>query len=202
MKRKKISISHVTILLIAVMVIFAGLFVYLRMQKKCDEVQCITLQLLDAQNKVEVSEKTNKSFLALYTLPSYLLRVEKRSDISKEDADTLTKVTVMRMQGQFETARSPYPGILSDAITCDKKFDIQPRTITKESQSQIFFTGYLNNRKQYGSCLDSEIQYVGLNSVVYCEKQKNWYRIEALIPTQSTADTTTVTNQLQNISCI
>jgi hypothetical protein len=154
------------------------------------------------QNGIEVSEKSNKSFLAIYTLPSMYLRVEKRSDISKEDGETLTKVTIMRMQGQFETARSPYPGILSDAITCDKKFDIQPRTITNGSDSQIFFTGYLNNRKQYGSCLDSEIQYTGLNSIVYCEKQKNWYRIEALIPTQSTADTTSVTNQLQSISCL
>lgn len=201
MKKTRTTQVIFPVLLIAGIGIWAALFTYVRMQETCEEVQCISIPLLESKTGVEVSEKTKISYLALYTLPSQFIRVERRSDISNEDAETLTKVTVMRMQGQFETARSPYPGILSDAITCDSKFDIHPQSIQNGTQSLMFFTGYLNNRKQYGSCLDSEIQYTGLNVILYCDSHDSWYRIEALIPTKSGEDVTSITNQFKQISC-
>ncbi len=174
---------------------------YLRFWDPCNELQCIVFPLVKNSTQTEVYEKTDRSYLALYTLPDILVRVEKRSKLSQEDANTLTKITVMRMQGQFETARSPYPGILSDAITCDPKFDIKPVNVSNNNLPILFFTGFVNNRKQYGSCIDEEIQYTGLNSIFYCTKQKSWYRIEALIPKAAEADTASYTQQLQRIAC-
>lgn len=178
-----------------------GIFTYTRLFAACDELQCIAFPLLANTVKREILEKTDVSYIALYTLPDVRVRVEKRKKLSQSDANILTKITVMRMQGQFETARSPYPGMLSDAITCDKKFDINPRTIQNKTQSLVFFTGFLNNRMQYGSCLDSEIRFKGLNAIIYCQSHQSWYRIEALIPIESDADLSSFTNQLQHISC-
>ncbi len=178
----------------------AGIFIT-KQRKQCNEIQCIRLSLLKNPMRTDVTEKTDKSFLALYTYPSYLIRVEKRSGLSSHDAETLSKVTIMRMQGQFETARSPYPGILSDAITCDKKFDINPQTIQHGPEQLTFFTGFLNNRTQYGSCIESEIAYTGLNAIIYCDRQHSWYRLEALVPQTSNQDISALTKEMQNISC-
>lgn len=193
--------AHLFALCLGISIVGSAIFVYTQMKRSCGKLQCITLPLLQQSTVAEVYESTDRSYLALYTLPNMKIRTEQRSGISSSDADILTKVTVMRMQGQFETARSPYPGMLSDAITCDEKFNVKPITTTYNNQEVLFFSGYLNNRLQYGSCIDSEIQFTGLNAVLYCDRQHAWYRIEILIPGGDKSDTQSYTQQLQNITC-
>ena len=185
----------------AVIASITAIGIYLKSHGRCEEMQCIQLPTLSKAIRKDITENTDTSYVALYSLPEYMIRVEKRSGLSAEDAQTLTKVTIMRMQGQFETARSPYPGILSDAITCDQKFDIHPEDITNKKQHMTFFTGYLNDRKQYGSCLDSEIAFTGLNAIFYCPNHKSWYRIEALIPKESNTNISDITHMVQSTSC-
>lgn len=186
--------------IIGALVCIVSVLVYTGLQWRCDALQCVTLPGIDDSTSREVLEKTDTVYRAIYTLPDARIRVEKRNRLSRSDADILTKVSVMRLQGQFETARSPYPGILSDAITCDEKFNIKPVTTTYNNQEVLTFTGYLNDRLQYGACMDEEIRFIGLNAILYCDTHQTWYRIEVLLA-QGAQSPPEYTKQLQNIVC-
>lgn len=178
----------------------AGFFIYYFLFR-CNKLQCITTRHLSLTSVNSVYESTRKTYHALYNTPYGLFRIEKQSGLSKKDADNLTTVSVMTAQGLFNNARSPYPGPLSDEITCDKKYAPTPETYQTASATMTLFNGYTNNRLQYGTCIDDQVVYKGYTALFYCRNYRTWYKAEILIPMKDGINDNVYISLLQAIQC-
>jgi hypothetical protein len=128
------------------------------------------------------------------------VRIE-RHRTNEKDASTLTQITLMKIQGLFENARSPYPGPLSDEITCDQKFKLVPKTSQNKDLSLTSFSGYLNNRMQYGTCVDNQVTYKAYSALFYCANHSSLYQLELIIPITKIGSDENYFNLLNQISC-
>jgi hypothetical protein len=143
-------------------------------------MSCISLPDSATWKQKEVYEQTPHTYRALYSRGDTLIRVEKQNDLNAQDAHTLTEATVMQIEGLLHTAVSPYPGLISDKITCDTKYLPVITTIPTKTTEITSFVGYLNDRLQYGSCIDDQIQYKTYVALFYCQNQSSWYKIEIM----------------------
>jgi len=168
---------------------------------RCSQLSCISITHLAPFQKQEVYESTRKTFRAVYTTASGLFRIEKQASLSSSDAETLTKATVMTIQGLFANARSPYPGPLSDEIVCDNKFKSEPELYTTDSTAMTTLIAYANSRLQYGSCIDDQILYKGYIAMFYCKNHASWYKAELLIPIAEATEDASFMKRLHTIQC-
>ena len=168
---------------------------------RCSTLQCITINHLSLTSINTEYESTRKTYRALFNTPYGLFRIEKQSGISKKDADNLTTVTVMTVQGLFDNARSPYPGPLSDEITCDNKFVPTPEVYQTQQTTMTWFSGYVNNRLQYGTCIDDQIAYKGYTALFYCKNNRTWYKAEILTLIKGEMNDNVYISLLQAIQC-
>jgi len=168
---------------------------------RCTKLQCISTDHLSLTSINSVYESSRTTYRALYNTPYGLFRVEKQSDLSKKDADNLITVAVMTAQGLFNNARSPYPGPLSDEITCDNKFAPKPTISKTASTTMTWFSGYLNNRMQYGTCIDDQVVYKGYTGLFYCQNHRTWYKTEILIPMKEEINDNVYISLLTQIQC-
>lgn len=181
--------------------ISALLFFFYREITLCRNYTCIDLPLLANAKETEVYEQTKTSYRALLSASDGQIRFSRHSGLTKTDAATLTQVTIMKIQGLFDNALSPYPGPLSSVVRCDDKYKPTPK-IEKNGLTEItMFTGFLNNRLQYGSCIDSQLTHKGYSAIMYCEKEQAWYHVELIVPLDGKPDDTRIFNQLQEASC-
>lgn len=183
-------------------IICLGVVLYVFYQKnKCHAISCITTKQLNITSVNAIYEQSTKTYRALYNTSYGLLRVEKQANLSESEAQLLTKASIMTTQGLFASARSPYPGPLSDKISCMDKYKINTQEFVSKSTAMTWFVSYTNNRLQYGVCVDSEIAYTGYVGILYCKTQKSWYRIELLVSSTKTEYDPSYIKLLQEIQC-
>ncbi len=158
------------------------LFAFAMSYHTCDRLTCISVSGKHTWKEIDAYEHTAKTYRALFQANTYRVRVEKNSGLTTDDAALLMKVNMMKISGLFDDARSPYPGALSDRIVCDHAYKPDIRHMTNDSQLPItYYTGWLNDRLQFGSCLDSELPYKSYNAYAYCPREKALYHLEWII---------------------
>lgn len=173
--------------LIAVLIFFisvigiAGLLFYFN-KNQCDRLQCLSMIGLDEFKLRETYENSLSTYRALLANNSDLLRVEVRSDLNPDEAANLITGQTVRMKTLFADAVAPYPGEITNEISCDSKF--KP-VYTEEKIYGIdisSFTGYLNDRLTFGACTDEQAAYRSILSLFYCPNQKKMYQVEIISP--------------------
>lgn len=171
------SMKRISILLFVGIVIF---LVFIGTNKQCRGINCVQFTNSEHLKEQEVYENTDKSYRALLSDGDKQARVEVYSQVTAEEAENFTQIKKMKMMGLFENARSPYPGMLSNETECDKKYIPTFSEIAVNGLLIQYIRGYLNERLQYGSCLESEIRHIGHLALFYCPNEKKWYQIEVI----------------------
>lgn len=148
----------------------------------------------------EIYEYTDSTYRALFVRDDDMMRIEKNSHMNKNDADLLSKVTTMKITGLFDDARSPYPGMISDRIKCDEQYKPKIQQLQNNGLNITYFIAGLNNRLQYGSCIDQQLPYVAFNALFYCPNQKARYHVEFITPRKNTSGET-YKSAIEHIRC-
>lgn len=204
-KARKTRTKKNTKLFIAVtslgIALIVGFFIYAS-QERCRLLSCLSFPLTNNRKPTEIYENTPDAFRGSYTTSEGLIRVSKYANVkSPEGSANLTKTTMMRLEGLFADAKSPYPGPLSDEISCDNKYKPQPKTIVAGTNTMTYFYGYLNNRLQYGTCIDNQITHIGYNALLYCSGHSSWYQVEVIVPKKEVKTDEFYINLLSTLHC-
>ncbi len=189
-------------LFIVLFVIIIGLLYVFR--SSCDKYSCLSFANKEKFTETEQIENTTMSYRGILTKGDIRIRLEVYSAPSKEVAERFTQAKVMQLQGLFEIARSPYPGALSNEVVCEDKFKPSIKDIDLNGIKTTTITGFLNDRLQYGNCLESQITHIGKTAMFYCESQKKWYYFEVIAKKAKKSDRTLdteTTHLIQSLSC-
>ena len=168
---------------------------------RCRGITCIKSPLI---NKYSLSEKYEDSkvvFRALYIYKDTFIRVNIVSNIEKTNAQKEIDSRVVKMQNLFANAASPYPGEISDTVVCTEEFKPILKTFKLDNEDYPYFTGYLNNRLVFGSCVEDQLKHEGLLGIFYCPTQRKLYQIEYIRPKNQTSDKNEFLNFISSISC-
>jgi len=149
----------------------------------CGKYTCLKFPEKQLWKTLEVYEQTDRAWRGLLTHPSYLIRLEQFSNISPQEASQFNKIRIMKAQGLFESARSPYTGETSQRISCPLKYKPEEKQLTTtEGIALIYYSGYLDDRLQYGACADDQIAYKGYVALFHCDSIRQWYQLEVIVP--------------------
>ncbi len=179
-----------------------GIIVW-RTRFTCSTYECLLFPDKNLWKIQTVYEKDSKVFRGLLKHPDYLVRIERVSLLPQQQkADDLTKIRLMQIQGLFDTARSPYPGIITDRIVCDDTYKPNPKILTTTSGIGItYFSAFLNNRLQYGICTDDQIAYKTYTALFSCQQTNDWYSVEIIVPKEKAATDSAYIGLFRQIGC-
>lgn len=168
----------------------------------CPAVSCLVFPGKEAWKLIETYEDTRQSWRGLFIHPDYRIRLEKITNVSPTKAAEFTKIRMMKLQGLFEHARSPYPGVLSQEIKCTKPYIPEEKQVTTSTGVAVtYFIGYLNDRLQYGTCMDNQITAKGYGALFYCETHRAWYELEIIVPIDNGAMDNDSIKLISGIGC-
>jgi hypothetical protein len=188
-------------------IVFACLFLVVGILLRNTLVSCQTYEclLIPGKNvwKIQmIYEKDGSAFRGLLTHPKYFIRLERYSHIPQQTAIELTKIRLMQIQGLFDTARSPYPGVITDRIVCDDTYKPHPNIVTTTSGIGItYFSAFLNDRLQYGICTDDQIVYKVYTALFSCQQTNDWYSVEIIVPKANAATDSAYVGLFRQIGC-
>lgn len=148
----------------------------------CSKIECLYFEEIDKFNLKDIYEDSKSVYRALFSHNQDYLRIEIRSDVKQETADRYINAQITRMKALFENTRSPYPGEISDTISCDEKFKPDIKSDLINGINVTHFSGFLNNRMTYGACTDDQAEYRGVFTLFYCQKQNKLYQLEIFSP--------------------
>lgn len=186
-------------LIISFFILIAGLMAYMLLQKtiSCSIWGCIDFPGKSAYTLTNEYEKTPKVYRALFSNGKEQVRIEAYREVTARQAADYNGYKSMQILGLYETARSPYPGAISDQITCESKF--KPVFRKTDASSPVVFSGSLNARLQYGSCIEDQIVYSSTGLMMYCGNRNTWYYLEFIYPKGSGGPGEALT---QSVKCL
>lgn len=166
---------------------------------KCTGISCL---IFNQKSKFVISdtyEDNSSIFRALYHQNNdVFLRLEVKSNIEEVDASKLLSSKTSHLSDIFENSISPYPGELSVNIACADRY--RPKLISSSRWS--YFIGYLNDRLQFGSCSEDQIQNQGAIGFLYCPNQKKFFQIEYIVSVEKDEDKAPQIKELMDsLSC-
>ncbi len=165
----------------------------------CDNLNCFTIKNQYSYTQKELYTNQSDRYRALWTAGNRLLRVDARTVIESTANEEL-HAEIARMKALFEKAPAPYPGDISDAVTCDPSYI--PTYHERKTSNLFYFVGFLNDRLTFGSCSESDARYKGIMAFTYCSETKTLLRIELIGPIADfTADPNAYTDTLMSLSC-
>lgn len=162
----------------------------------CQRLACLSLKN-ESQYKIKKIYEDNKYiFRALYEKGNVLLRAEIKNNFSAQESEQTIQSQITRTKELFEDAQSPYPDQISDIISCGKEYEPVYSTKKQNGIQISYFTGFVNERLVFGSCINDQAIYHDTLTMFYCNKQKKFYQLEIITPNK---DFTTNSNQYQEI---
>lgn len=176
--RKKVLVGFiVSVAIVASVTFFLSI-------KSCKRINCLTLLYKQDYKLDKIYEENNYVYRALYKKDKDLLRVEVKSNLSAVDADQAVQVQITRTKGIFEDAAAPYPGEISDVISCGDQY--KPTYLSKKINGIdiSYFSGFVNDRLVFGSCVSDQAAYKDTLAMFYCGNQHKFYQIEIITPRQ------------------
>lgn len=169
---------NIVLCIVAALIVLGGYCFFTSTQ--CLGYSCISFEDKDTYRVEEAYESTPKVYRALLRHDELRIRIEAYADISAENANSYDKIKIMNIQSLYETAKSPYPGALSNEIDCGKDYRPQIGKLAVNGVPSTYIQGYLNDRFQYGTCLKEELEYRSSLVLFHCPSQKKWYQFELI----------------------
>lgn len=174
-------------ILVIMTVCIVGISIFIIKGESCNQLNCLIFNRKSQYIFKTEYENTDKAFRALYSNKDQLLRMEVYSQTSGQQSDNFVEYKKMQIMGLYEDAKSPYPGTISDKITCDRKYKPVFKTLKNNWLKLEYYSGYLNERMQFGSCIDDQLVYNNQAVMFYCSSQKKWYHLEFISPLKSSS---------------
>ena len=170
----KFGIFFIIAVLLVVLLLFGKIFF-------CQRLSCIKMSGLDKFRIKDIYQENNNNFRALYGYNDKILRVETTRQTSQFTADQYINAGIAQIKGLFTDALAPYPGVASNTITCEKKYQpVFNKIVTSDKLEISSFIAYLNRNLTYGSCTDNLATYRGISAYFYCPKNKLTYHLEII----------------------
>ena len=202
MSKLKIFYRRKIILLLIIGIIFLGIFsAYKYSYLLCDRISCISLNSISTWREQEIYEDNYSRYRALLTTPGYLIRIEKNLNLSEKNAENLILVDVMQKKGLFDDVVNPYTGTISNRISCENRYKPEVQILSINNLKVTYYSGWLNDRLQYGVCLDDELVYKVYNALFYCSNQRTLYHLEFIAAIKDRLEDSYFLNQIQSIKC-
>jgi hypothetical protein len=177
-KNKKFNFGYFIILV--VVILFITLFYVLTSKfSKCLALDCVSFTGKETYQLNEVFENQKGSFLAEYNSKDSVLRVEV-VDQDINEANKLIKSRIARIQGQYEEAISPYPGEISDSISCPLELKPEFKSYEENNISVTSFLVKLNERMVTGQCDSNLTKYNSYNYYFHCLGSGKTFFIEEI----------------------
>lgn len=170
-----------------VIVVVIGLIGYYFFSRaKCSKYSCISFDDMEQYRVEEEYENSPQMYRAMVRNGNTRIRIEEYTNTSKEEAISYDKIKIMNIESLYETAKSPYPGALSNEIECGTEYRPHVEKISVNTVPMTHVRGYLNERFQLGSCIKEELQYRSDLVLFHCGSQKIWYQFEVITPLNET----------------
>lgn len=148
----------------------------------CRDLRCISFSDQKQFTLKNSYVDTTDIYRALYSSPTYTLRIEAKKTEEDQSASELV-AAVTRFKALFEKAPAPYPGEISDAIICDPNYIPLYKEATTSAGTHVsYFTGYLNDRLTFGSCSEDQAVNKGILAFMYCPKSSLLIKLELILP--------------------
>ena len=166
-------------MLISAVLILVIFVLYLFRNDECLNLDCISFVGRESYQLDEVFVNQDGSFLAEYKNENSTLRLEVVEQNNSESND-LIKSRVARIQAQYEESISPYPGEISDSVTCPP--ELKPNFIVYEENDNLItaFMVKLNERMVTGQCDDMLTKYDSYNYYFHCRDQGKTFFVETI----------------------
>lgn len=187
-------------LLVLLIVIAAGI-VFVSTKNKCVRLSCLEMNGLSQFQLKEIYEDNARTYRALLSKNDNLLRVEVRYNIPPESANQSLQAEVTRMKALFENTLSPYPGMLSDEIECDKKFKPLYQTENINGIKVYNFNGFLNDRLVFGACTENQAVFKSNLNLFYCQNQRQVFTLELITPNNKSKGSDDLFQSIYSIRC-
>jgi len=186
-----------------IVIIFVSLGIHLGINTlSCQGLACLSLENRDQYKIEKIYEESKYLFRALYKKDNILLRIEIRPNSSSEEAEQAIQTQLVKIKGLFGDAASPYPGEISDVISCNEEYKPVYSTKQQNGIQVSYFTGFVNERLVFGSCTNDQIAYHDTLVMFYCDKQKKFYQVEIIVPHQDYLSSPEKYQQISNsIAC-
>ena len=149
----------------------------------CRRLSCVTMNGLNDFKIKDIYQESNSTFRAFYANKEKMLRVETIFQLDRFTASQYINADISQIKGLYTDALAPYPGIASNRITCDIRYQpLFDKMLTADKLEISYFIGYLNNNLTYGSCTEAQVIYKGISAYFYCSKKKLVYHLEIIAP--------------------
>ena len=194
------SSARILLLLLFVFVLIA-LYSFFVVPRRCEKISCITIPMLPPKPDIDLYENSRDAYRALYKGDHEKIRIAMYQTKDANTAELRNQATIMKIDSLYENARSPYPGTLSEIISCENKYKPKPFIFQSKDSTMTLYKGYLNNRLQYGTCIDNQITQKVYSALFFCDNHSSWYQLELIIPVNAAEPDEYFFNQLKNTSC-
>lgn len=204
MKKKYTSrVTAPALLLLCVLIAISIVLVLLRYTGHCSRMTCVDMAQKSSVHLRDIYEETDTVFRGMYELrgSTLLLRVDVRQAIEPSVADEYIQAKITGMNALYDNIRSPYPGIISNEITCEKEYKPVYSKLNSTHGVPLYqIRGYLNDRYVFGACQKEQIRYVDRRLLFVCPKKSLLYDIEFITPVDEPS-LNMVSEIIQSIAC-
>lgn len=166
-----------------IIVIILGVLVYRYIDsKRCFEYSCVSFMDKGRYVVEEEYESSSDVYRAMLRNGNTRIRIEAYSHIPESEVESHNTIKVMNIESVYETAKSPYPGALSNEIECGAEYRPRIGKTKINTMDMTYIQGYLNERFQLGSCIKDEVKYNSYLALFHCATQDKWYQFEIITP--------------------
>ena len=110
-----------------------------------------------------------------------IIRFSIINNLDKKSSNNLIKVETYTLEAIYDSEISPYPGVISDEISCEDEFIPKRKEINKGDNKIIYYETFLSGRFSYGGCVEDLIEYRGIIAWTYCEDKKEYRKMEYMV---------------------
>lgn len=182
-----------------IMLAASGLFYFVA---PCWGPACYFRKHLTTYKTTSIYQNTDRLLGILLERKHNKIRADAWTNIAKEDADEVMNNFIIKMHALYEKAASPYPGEVSNAISCAEEYRPKYSNETNNGRETHLFVGFANDRLAFGACEDDLITKRASVVMYYCAKQKRLYKFELFTPISESVEMfTQETNNIRSLSC-
>lgn len=175
------------------------LFLFSVVFSACTLSKKININFLDINKYkiVETYENSNNKLRVMYEYNNNFLKIDLDKNINIKDSESFKNEKVKNFLDIYKNNIAPYPGELSNVSICNKEF--MPEEIIVNNV--LFYKAFLNNRYQFGSCVEDQLKYKGVKGFLFCKNKNEFYQIEYFVDKKTLDIDKKINDFINSIKC-
>lgn len=202
MYNKKMKFAKTFLIVILVPVVIVILYFIQQKVTGCRQMSCLKMDNLQNYNLKNIDTEYNDVFRGNYENGTKTIQAEI---LSKMDADAGTQYTnagIAKIKGLYADAPAPYPGVISDEITCGQLYRPLYKTLKSSGGVEVsYFNGYFNGEDVFGACSEDQAKSIGVLAFFYCQNTKQAIKLAMFEPDIQRSGFDQYEQMLSSINC-